>query len=967
MQTIPQIDDPQEIQKAYLSMTQIYGTDIFSEPRRALGCLADMAPKLDREYEILSIALKNGIPSLLQSAGNDGKALKEKGTEALDILKQNGLGGEEAIELVENLGAALKLKISVRPDYTKGGDIPYAKENSRDIREAIRAMDHIRWFLNHEKDYQWHSGKDVLSKLRKMMGNPEKNRTDLEEKYKDLVHRFGNNPYKEYILLEGDEPKADFESDAFKDYFITIEGMPVPLGFAKKFKSQEVSASNRSWDKKKEDLKDKVEELKNRISSAAPSGDIQTAKNFLSAGKRFIIWSLIFIGVFLFLVKDFAPNVAYEPFFLFAKASKMNVIAMFNALKTMNFGTDYYKYIGILLLGGVVGVFLLISVLGTVIRCVKVKKAGGGLPKKLEKAENALKKEIPDAIGNMEKTIKGYLTGKQEKASFSKKDFRSVLKDASNVSTGGKLKNPVSTAGRRLRVLLFLLAAVNVYNFQNGAVSNSALGAQEIVGYMASGMPGFGEESEFVAKSLTGANVLREKKDVDLSKFTKVTIADATQSSNVNPSNGYSYTVWEALDGDEVTSWQEGAEGSGDGEFIYMTFDREYQVKYLSLKLGNWRNDGYEKNNRPSHLLFTMGGQEFLYEFSDEKREFILMFDTPVKSSELRITLQGAYKGNKWDDTCIAEVGLYEDPNEEQASAKEEEKKAEASVEEASAKKQQSSDEENPWKGRINRADQNGTISAGKTLVQDTMASYLLSNVATRAAYVLDVGNREEYGVENSDEPMPASALVAVPIMFTVAAEAEKENLNVADMATFHYTFNGRGKLNQNSDGLPFTILRLLQDALQYSDNNAINSLIDFLGTDRINQVCHDYGFESVNIQAKIGETSAEKENYISAKDAAMMVNAVYQDNFDRIDRSFLESNFHMPSDDTANGGMYSAGQNYPVFLNFNGVRENLYNEIGLFQDGDKVFIVSIFTTDGNYTASMDMVKELTGYIASTL
>ena len=60
MQTFPQIDDPQEIQKAYLSMTQIYGTDIFSEPRRALGCLADMAPKRDREYEILSIALKNG-------------------------------------------------------------------------------------------------------------------------------------------------------------------------------------------------------------------------------------------------------------------------------------------------------------------------------------------------------------------------------------------------------------------------------------------------------------------------------------------------------------------------------------------------------------------------------------------------------------------------------------------------------------------------------------------------------------------------------------------------------------------------------------------------------------------------------------------------------------------------------------------------------------------------------------------
>lgn len=61
------------------------------------------------------------------------------------------------------------------------------------------------------------------------------------------------------------------------------------------------------------------------------------------------------------------------------------------------------------------------------------------------------------------------------------------------------------------------------------------------------------------------------------------------------------------MDGDEVTSWQEGVEGPGIGETIYYKLDQEQPITYLTFKLGNWRNDKYfYGNNRPRTLTITL-------------------------------------------------------------------------------------------------------------------------------------------------------------------------------------------------------------------------------------------------------------------------------------------------------------------------------------------------------------------------
>lgn len=101
----------------------------------------------------------------------------------------------------------------------------------------------------------------------------------------------------------------------------------------------------------------------------------------------------------------------------------------------------------------------------------------------------------------------------------------------------------------------------------------------------------------------------------------------------------------------------------------------------------------------------------------------------------------------------------------------------------------------------------------------------------------------------------------------------------------FSYTFqNGRGGYTAQQNGQMLTIRELLVAGLTSSDNNAWNSLMDYLTREQINTICYQYGYDSVDLQRAIMNGTSSQENYISARDAAMMLNAIYQDNFDEID-----------------------------------------------------------------------------------
>lgn len=143
------------------------------------------------------------------------------------------------------------------------------------------------------------------------------------------------------------------------------------------------------------------------------------------------------------------------------------------------------------------------------------------------------------------------------------------------------------------------------------------------------------------------------------SGYSKVTVKDAMASSTLEQEE-YDNSVQMVLDGNETTSWQEGVSGDGLGEFLWFSLGSKKKVRYLTFKLGNWRDqERYEKNNRPKQLTIWLGDESYTISFPDEKKEFCVVLSQDCEISSLQIYIDSVYKGTEWDDTCISEVGIY--------------------------------------------------------------------------------------------------------------------------------------------------------------------------------------------------------------------------------------------------------------------------------------------------------------------
>lgn len=119
-------------------------------------------------------------------------------------------------------------------------------------------------------------------------------------------------------------------------------------------------------------------------------------------------------------------------------------------------------------------------------------------------------------------------------------------------------------------------------------------------------------------------------------------------------------SAWSAFDGQATTSWQEGAAGHGIGEYVGISFDREYQVQVVTFRLGNHRSDSwYVKNDVPKVLSINLGGQVFSVTFPREMVEFAVVLSRPVAASSIQVTVDDVYYGTEYEDATIAEIGVY--------------------------------------------------------------------------------------------------------------------------------------------------------------------------------------------------------------------------------------------------------------------------------------------------------------------
>ncbi|MEG1491522.1 MAG: serine hydrolase, partial [Oscillospiraceae bacterium] len=245
--------------------------------------------------------------------------------------------------------------------------------------------------------------------------------------------------------------------------------------------------------------------------------------------------------------------------------------------------------------------------------------------------------------------------------------------------------------------------------------------------------------------------------------------------------------------------------------------------------------------------------------------------------------------------------------------------------------------------------------------LQDLINSFAPNS--TSSVYIIDKTNGVRYGTANSSNSSISSALINVAVIFTTLYEIDAGSINMQTPVQFSYNSGGRGILDSSFDGEEVSISQLLSSIFMYSDNNATNALISFLGGDTIENVCKQYGCNSVEINALIAFTDAYNENYISARDAAELIGIIWDDKF-TYGKTFLVDNMRI-QDAIANSGLSGGiGNNFDI-MNHNGVRATLYNEVTIVSGSEETYIV-VFMGDGSSQENlMNTAQQVGTYVFS--
>ena len=218
------------------------------------------------------------------------------------------------------------------------------------------------------------------------------------------------------------------------------------------------------------------------------------------------------------------------------------------------------------------------------------------------------------------------------------------------------------------------------------------------------------------------------------------------------------------------------------------------------------------------------------------------------------------------------------------------------------------------------------------------------------------------YTGTKEDSAVSASAMVAIPILYTSGYLISKDQLSLSTEITFHYSVGGRGKLKSSDNGRKIKLVELLKAMLQYSDNNATNTLLDYFGMDRIEQICHNGGYNSVNLNGRIMETkdNTSSDNYVSALDLCGMIYDIYTSKFPKINKAFLYKYMQL-QDSTVDAGLCNhITCNY---YNLNGVKADKYNEIAIIDNGKTPCVIAYLANGALREDLEDVASTLGQYV----
>lgn len=234
------------------------------------------------------------------------------------------------------------------------------------------------------------------------------------------------------------------------------------------------------------------------------------------------------------------------------------------------------------------------------------------------------------------------------------------------------------------------------------------------------------------------------------------------------------------------------------------------------------------------------------------------------------------------------------------------------------------------------------------------------------SVYVKDLVSGAEFGTANAKTAFSASAMINVPVLFTIAAKVKDGSLKVTDYTRFSYTYSGRGVIEQSKNGQSMQISYLIECMLKYSDNNATNSLINYLTLDEINNVCHKYDFLSVDLERELVPGAPRNpDNYVSACDLVGMLEILYSDTLG-FGKDFMTKNFAI-EDSSKMIGVGQSVSSGATFLNHNAILPDRYNEAAIVTEGGKSYIIAVLSDNGGYEESAAATAAIAKYVHDNL
>lgn len=116
------------------------------------------------------------------------------------------------------------------------------------------------------------------------------------------------------------------------------------------------------------------------------------------------------------------------------------------------------------------------------------------------------------------------------------------------------------------------------------------------------------------------------------------------------PGSGFDYDNYRRC-------WAEGVEGSGLNEYLNIEF--KWGTDYIEVLNGYidfFDKEKYIQNNRLKTIKVESFNPAFELEYSFEDFVAFHMVKFPMKTKQVKITINSVYKGIKYDDTCISAI-----------------------------------------------------------------------------------------------------------------------------------------------------------------------------------------------------------------------------------------------------------------------------------------------------------------------